>query len=902
MKNNIQIEPLTVKLVASLVMIAGCFNSVHAATGDAVLINEVVGSTTSTDVEYIELYGNPGASLEGLSVIVVESDAGSSNGSIDKRYDFSSEDMLGSNGYLLLGNSLVESTYAVTPDLVITNNFVENSSYTLALVETASLSGSSVTGAESVLDAIGVSDGGASDHFFFDAPVIGPDGSYLPAGGYRLVEGIDTDSPTDWGYSSFYNSVDSNTPTAAAGDAPPPPAEIYAIHQIQGDARSSPMLGATVTVEAIVVGDFQNNNAADNGDLRGFYLQEEDADTDTDEATSEGIFVYDGSGTLDVAVGDKVQVTGTVKEYYQLTEIDADSVVVLASGETLPTPASIHLPVSSVDDFEAYEGMLTTFPQALMISEYYNFDRYGEIVLAQPLSGEPRPMTPTTVEEPGSAPYLARLDANMRSRITLDDGRTSQNPDPAYHPNGSIFDLNNRFRGGDLVQDAIGVLDYRYSKFRLQPTAGATYIPNNPRPNVPYLDSDLKVASFNVLNYFTTLDDGNNDLCGPNENLECRGADNIEEFERQRAKIIQALYELDADIVGLIEIENNDRAAVQDLVNGMNALAGADTYQMINTGTIGDDAIKVAFIYKPARVTALGDYAILNQSVDERFIDDKNRPALAQTFMSKTTAGRFTVAVNHLKSKGSNCDSLGDPDLNDGQGNCNLTRTGAAMALADWMASNPTGAGNSNNLIIGDLNAYDKEDPIKVITDAGFIDLVGRDQGEYAYTYVFNGQYGYLDHALASTDLATGSEAAVWHINADEPDILDYDTSYKQDAQDALYEADAFRSSDHDPVLIGLDVKGSLADILAFARQSQSEGTLQGIGKRPATRLRAFLHILKQASHLEQRGKQHAACKIAGVAKRFSDGRRRPRDLVKGDAVAFIPGMLSHYRAENCRR
>ena len=223
-------------------------------------------------------------------------------------------------------------------------------------------------------------------------------------------------------------------------------------------------------------------------------------------------------------------------------------------------------------------------------------------------------------------------------------------------------------------------------------------------------------------------------------------------------------------------------------------------------------------------MTLVGNYAILDSSVDSRFIDTKNRPALAQSFQDVTTGGVFTVAVNHLKSKGSDCNDVGDPDLGDGAGNCNLTRTAAAEALVDWLASDPTGSGDPDYLIIGDLNSYDKEDPIDAIragsddvigSEDDYIDLLYHFIGENAYSYVFDGQIGYLDHALANTDLlgeVTG--VTVWHINADEPDILDYDMSFKKDAQDALYEPNAYRSSDHDPVIIGLNLCDEIAPTL----------------------------------------------------------------------------------------
>jgi hypothetical protein len=162
--------------------------------------------------------------------------------------------------------------------------------------------------------------------------------------------------------------------------------------------------------------------------------------------------------------------------------------------------------------------------------------------------------------------------------------------------------------------------------------------------------------------------------------------------------------------------------------------------------------------------------------------------------------------------------------LGDGAGNCNLTRLAAAEALVDWLAADPTGSGDSDFLIIGDLNSYDKEDPIDAIragaddvlgTEDDFVDLIFQYQGEDAYSYVFDGQIGYLDYAMANMSMVgevTGT--TVWHINADEPDLIDYDMSFKKDAQDAIYAPDPYRSSDHDPVIVGLNVCDEIAPTL----------------------------------------------------------------------------------------
>lgn len=316
---------------------------------------------------------------------------------------------------------------------------------------------------------------------------------------------------------------------------------------------------------------------------------------------------------------------------------------------------------------------------------------------------------------------------------------------------------------------------------------------------------DLKIASFNVFNYFTTIDD-NGYICGPSGNQECRGADTTEEFIRQRDKIISALVAIDADVIGLMEIENYPGdVPVSDLVMSLNTVMGVGTYNYIATGAIGIDVIRVALIYKPTKVIPVGPYAILDSTVDTRFIDTKHRPVLAQTFKDINECGVFTVAVNHFKSKDSSCDDIGDPDTGDGSGNCNLTRKSASEALVDWLAYDPTGSCSSNFLIIGDLNSYDKEDPIDVFLAAGYTDLIKTFCGEHAYSYQFDGKLGYIDHALASPDLlqkVTGT--TIWHINADEPDLIDYGIIYKEESQEVLYQPNPYRSSDHDPVIIGI--------------------------------------------------------------------------------------------------
>lgn len=618
------------------------------------------------------------------------------------------------------------------------------------------------------------------------------------------------------------------TPPGQTGQAEARPALIEActesvtrIHAVQGPGAASPLVGETVTVQGVVVGDFQ---AADRDvpfgfNLGGYFLQELDEHADDDPLTSEGIFVVDpavAQRAVEVSVGDLVRLTGRVQESDGLTRLDRlRDVIVCAPGFPLPEPAVVELPVPHASYLERYEGMLVTFPQELTISEYFNFDRFGEVVLAVPQPGMDRPFQPTAYLAPGSDDFAAEQDLISRSRITLDDGRSVQNPDPARHPNGGVFDLYNLFRGGDRVTNVTGVLDYAFGIYRVQPTAGADHVVANPRRHTPPdVGGDVRVAVFNVLNYFDTLTSAGN-VCGPTGGQGCRGADDANELERQRAKLVAALSAIDAHVVGLIEIENDaDQGALRDLVTALNAAAGEERYAYLDTGPIGPDVIRQALIYQPAFVAPVGSHALLAGS----FLDPnstgqpRNRPALAQTFAGLDGEGAFTVVVNHLKSKGESCVAPGDDDPR--QGSCNLTRTLAAQLLVEWLERDPTRSGSADLLLLGDFNGYTLEDPIRALaagpdgvagTPDDYTDLLAEYVGDGAYTYVFDGQLGYLDYAFASSSLmprVTG--AAAWHINADESDLLDYDTTFKLANQDLIYAPDPFRSSDHDPVIVGL--------------------------------------------------------------------------------------------------
>lgn len=582
-------------------------------------------------------------------------------------------------------------------------------------------------------------------------------------------------------------------------------------YTIQGKGAATSLSGV-VTTKGVVVADFEGAQPA----LRGFYLQ--DATGDSDPETSDAIFVFN-NGLDHVSVGQLVRVTGTVSENQGQTQLNnVTSVQQCGTGSI--TPTEVYLPAADAAFLERYEGMLVRFPQTLHVSEHYQLGRFGQVTLAV----EGRLPQPTNVVLPGAA-ALALQAQNDLASIILDDATNDQNRDPILFGRGGLpLSANNTLRGGDTVRDLTGVLTWTWSgnsasgnAWRVRPVGNTMpdFQTVNLRPDQsPNVGGTLRVAGMNVLNFFnnfTGCAGGVGDAA-----MDCRGAENAAELVRQAAKTVAALVEMDADVVGLVEIENDGygaNSAQRDLVNRINAVMGAGTYELIDVdartaqaNAMGSDAIKVGFIYKPAKVSPVGTTAALNSTAFVNGGDSapRNRPALAQAFQ-QADGERFIAVINHLKSKGSACDAA---DAGDGQANCNAVRVQAATLLRNWLATNPTGTGDPDVLILGDLNSYAKEDPISAFTGNGWINLIETFNGEHAYSYVFDGQWGYLDHALASPSLhAQVTGTADWHVNADEPVTLDYNTNFKSAAQQvSLYAADPFRNSDHDPVIVGLDL------------------------------------------------------------------------------------------------
>ncbi|WP_116125081.1 ExeM/NucH family extracellular endonuclease [Lewinella sp. IMCC34183] len=576
------------------------------------------------------------------------------------------------------------------------------------------------------------------------------------------------------------------------------------ISTLQGDGFTTPLSGETVTVEAVVTGTFPGGNGVG---LRGFYVQEEESDYDADPATSEGVFVF--SDDADLSTGDLVKVTGQAGEFGGQTQLSNVTITLLATGLPLPEAVTFSLPAGDTLR-ESLEGMRVA-PTELVVTDNFNLARFGEISVT---SGE-RLIQFTECNEPDAAALAEYTAMQQRDVILVDDGRNGTNGTPILLPDGTTLSADNTLRAGQTVSNLVGILGEGFNTYRIQPTETEDVIlGGNVRPtSAPEVGGEITVVSANVLNYFTTLGS--------------RGADTQEEFERQQAKIVNALCALDGDIVGLIEIENNDYAALENLIAAIAATCGTE-YAYVESPNTGDDQIMVALIYQPARVAESGTAAALATPAELFVGPGTNRVPLAQTFRvidpgSSNYGQELTVSVNHFKSKGSGC---GD-DAGDGSGNCNTVRDAAARALTEWLATNPTGVAEEDVLIIGDLNSYRMEDPIMTILDAGYFNtkVAVSDPGSFpcgggAASYGFQGQWGSLDYVLATNSLSDAlTGAATWGVNSAEPAILDYNT---EGLSDSLYAPDFYRFSDHDPLIVGLDLGPGVSESVEalFAQES----------------------------------------------------------------------------------
>ncbi|WP_250000158.1 ExeM/NucH family extracellular endonuclease [Actinoplanes sp. M2I2] len=634
-----------------------------------------------------------------------------------------------------------------------------------------------------------------------------------------------------------FGTINSATPE----EPEEPPADCAAtvthtIAQVQGTGAGTPVAGAKVTVEGVVTADHRT------GGYNGVYVQTAGTGGDRPVASgtaSDAVFVFFGPNQPSVAIGDQVRVTGTVSESNGLTEITTAAKTdtqVCATGVALPAPVPLGLPLDDAGR-ESVESMLVAPVGAYTVSDVYNANRFGEIILA---AGNEVARIPTDLARPGSAEAGQIKAGNKARRVLVDDGRTTNLATAGLPP--TYLTKDNPVRVGDTVEKfGPSVLSFGFSEWRLQPTDPAslqtTFKDTNPRTAGPAdVGGDLRVASFNVLNYFVHFGG------------EARGATDAAALAKQQAKIVSAITALDADVVALMEIENSVRfepndpqVALKTLVAALNAEDGAGTWDYVRSpadlpAAAQQDFITTAIIFKPAAVTPKG----AARSVNDESVWANAREPIAQTFTAGSAT--FTVVANHLKSKSASVEPTGDNvDTGDGQGAYNGDRKRQAAALATFVQQLKTSSGSDEVLLLGDFNAYSREDPIQVLADAGYTNVA--DAGDASY--VFGGESGSLDHALASAPLAsrvTGVD--VWNINSVES------FAYEYDGYAPFYDDGPYRASDHDPVVVGLSTKATGPVDLQLLSINDFHGRLEqpSAGNGGAAQLVGMVNQLRAAN------------------------------------------------------
>nr|WP_321375048.1 ExeM/NucH family extracellular endonuclease [uncultured Bacteroides sp.] len=408
------------------------------------------------------------------------------------------------------------------------------------------------------------------------------------------------------------------------------------------------------------------------------------------------------------------------------------------------------------------QEVVFTFP--LTVTKTYYKSASGDITLSPDVL-----YSPTEVALPGAdANNIAAL--NEQNKLILKSSSFT------------YTDNNNTLRTGSKVTRLQGTLYYSNGTYSISPTVQPVFS-GNERTSSPgdVGVCNLKIASFNVEYYIAK-----SSLWGKGY-----GADNQAEFDRQRAKILAALKGLDADVYALCEVGQGN-ISVTDLVNGLNEVTSSVNYDYVADNDYHDTTFtKNVFIYNKTKV-------IPYKSIYKFGVSGYQLRQIAQAFDLKSNGERLIISVNHLKSK-SGSGTGNNADIGDGQGSYNYQRKNQAQLVVNTLNTLTSYYADPDVLVVGDMNAYSMEDPIKVYTNNGLVNQLKR-YSPSDYSYVYNGAVGYLDHSLATDKLSqqvTG--ARPWHINADEPSYLEY--SYT-----TFYSADPYRCSDHDPILTGISL------------------------------------------------------------------------------------------------
>lgn len=772
-----------------------------------VVINEVLGSTTGADSEFIELFNaGPGpVEIGGWQVELWDSDSGTSFGGADagSPYAVPAGVRLEAGQFFLFANALAQTTYNVTADVTLPDNAIENSSYTLALRDASG----------DLIESIFVTDGGGSDLPNLAGNLItpdlsfGPDGRFLPAGFTRVPDGGSQLALLEFSP----QPAPSATPTSSLSQPPATP-QPRSLSEIQGRGHTTPYLGQTVRTQGVVTAV----------DSNGFFVQ--DPVGDGDPATSDGLFVFTG-GAPGLSAGDQVELTGEVSEFtpggtatrnLSTTQMAFPQVRVTGAA-TLPEPVLIGQggrvpPAASIDDdafasfdpdsdgidfFESLEAMRVRVAAPLVVAPTNRFD---EIF---------------TVADGGAGA------SGLSSRRTLNIAPDDFNPekiqidfDNGILP-GLVFPAVDT---GSTLSDVIGVVGYDFGNFQVHPTEAFGITPGGLAPATSRIqgsDSRLTLASYNVLNLDPQLE--RIDRVVNQDSGEIDDDVGLGRFDAIAGQIVNALN--GPDIIALQEIQDNDGAEVSEVADADLTLqtladaivrAGGPRYRFLDTpglvpafttdsgvvspvgGQPGGN-IRTAFLYNPERVSLLGTAQPLTDPADQAVNPDnpfyRSRIPLVARFEFN---GREVTLVNaHLSSKGGSAPIMGieqpfearqeEPAVN---GSLDERRR-QAEAIRAFVEARLAADPQARVAVLGDLNEFEFVSPVRDILGVRLHNLTFSLPDTERYSFIFQGNSQQLDHILLSEALNREAEFDILHVNSEFAEMPE-------------------RASDHDPLLAGL--------------------------------------------------------------------------------------------------
>lgn len=499
--------------------------------------------------------------------------------------------------------------------------------------------------------------------------------------------------------------------------------------------------------------------------IKGFYIQDKIGDGNA--STCDAIFVSTENPA--VAVGNELEIVASLNSEGSSQVLNNVSSIQKIADNQSVSPVKVIFP-NDFSNYSLYEGMLLEFDQTLFVTNNYFWSSGRVILSSYRLNG------PVEVALPGTTEYATLVVENQENQLTM-----VSSPLTAY----PFADVNSTLRMGYRVDNLRGTLVKSGSYYQLEvPTRPNFY--GNPRAatHEDIGDYNVKVCGFNM-EYYLRSPFG--DFAGPVDETEAN---------RQHSKLLQAFMAIDADIYGLAEIQQGS-TAISYMCNAMNAAAGADLYTYVSDGTSANGSYtKCGYIYRKDKISTVGAIDFNNTKLQNRKV--------IQAFSLKSNGEKFVFSMNHLKAKGQTYDTtpVGDLDSGDGQSTYNATRVTEVASIIS-RCTNFTSTVDPDVLIMGDMNAHSKEDPIRKFETAGYTNLLKLYHGDTIYSYSYKGEVGLLDHAIANSSMknqVTG--VTVFHINTDEDRKFEYQNA-------STFQDNMYRSSDHDPVIVGLKLKST---------------------------------------------------------------------------------------------